>query len=113
RRILLSRGFELGISDDAKKQLSAISQPARDGNTVRDLRDKPWSSIDNAESLDLDQIEVAEQLPDGSIRVIVAIADVDALVPKASPLDRRAFTNTTSVYAAGEVFPMLPEKLST
>ena len=113
RRILKSRGFDIGVSDDVNKQLAGITQAARDGSTVRDLRDKPWSSIDNADSLDLDQIEVAEQMPDGSIKVIVAIADVDALVAKGTPIDKRAFTNTCSVYAAGEVFPMLPEKLST
>ena len=80
---------------------------------MRDLRDRPWSSIDNNESRDLDQIEVAEQLADGAIRLVVGIADVDALVPKGTPLDEHAYANCTSVYTGVDVFPMLPEKLST
>ena len=80
---------------------------------VRDLRHLPWTSIDNRESRDLDQVEVAERLPDGRIRLSIAIADVDALVPLGSPADAHAATNTTSVYTGVVVFPMLPERLST
>src|SRR5262249_14836944 len=85
--------------------------PATPG--LKDLRDKPWSSIDNKESRDLDQIEYAERLTDGSVRLVVGIADVDVRVPKDTPLDKHAFANCTSVYTGVEVFPMLPEKLST
>ena len=80
---------------------------------IRDLRDRPWSSIDNKESKDLDQIEIAEAMDDGCIRLIVGVADVDSLVPKGSPLDEHAFANCTSVYTGVDVFPMLPIKLLT
>ena len=80
---------------------------------ARDLRDLPWSSIDNAESRDLDQIEWAEQLPDGAIRVLLGIADVAAYVPKGSPVDEFAGTNTTSLYTGVKTFHMLPKALST
>ena len=113
RRAVLAAGFEPDINAEAKRQLDAIDGPAPIPPAVRDLRDRPWSSIDNTESRDLDQIEMAEQLPDGSIRLVIGVADVDVLVPKGSPLDEHAFSNCTSVYTGVEMFPMLPEKLST
>ncbi len=72
-----------------------------------------WCSIDNDDSRDLDQLTVLEPLTGGATRLHVAVADVDALVPKDSPIDRYAANNTTSVYTAARIFPMLPEKLST
>ena len=113
RRILLAAQFEPQLSPEASAQADALKAPAPMPAGIRDMRDRPWSSIDNTESRDLDQIEIAEALPDGTIRVTVAIADVDALVPKGSPLDQHAFANCTSVYTGVAVFPMLPEKLST
>jgi len=86
--------------------------PAADG-AVRDLRALAWASIDNDDSRDLDQLTVAEELPGGAVRVLVAIAEVDSTVGKGSPVDRHARRNTTSVYTAARIFPMLPEKLST
>src|SRR5215813_7994988 len=105
-----SHGFDM---EAAVRQLDAITGPAPLPPGVKDLRHLPWSSIDNTESRDLDQVEVAEALPDGAIRIIVGIADVDSLVPKGLPLDEHAFTNCTSVYTGIDVFPMLPEQLST
>ena len=113
RRAVVEAGFEVDLDADAKAQAARISGPAPIDPQVKDLRDRPWSSIDNKESRDLDQIELAERLPDGSIRLVVGIADVDVLVPKDSPLDKHAFANCTSVYTGVEVFPMLPENLST
>ena len=82
-------------------------------SSLRDLRRLLWASIDNDDSLDLDQLSVAEQLPGGVVKIFVAVADVDAIVKKCSAIDGHARTNTTSVYTAAEIFPMLPEKLST
>ncbi|HXT19754.1 MAG TPA: ribonuclease catalytic domain-containing protein, partial [Thermoanaerobaculia bacterium] len=78
-----------------------------------DLTALPWCSIDNDDSRDLDQLTVAEELPDGATRVLVAVADVDSRVAKGSPVDVHARHNTTSVYASCCIFPMLPERLST
>ena len=79
----------------------------------RDLRELLWVSIDNDDSRDLDQLSVAEVLVGSQVRVRVAIADVDALVHAGSPIDVHARLNTTSVYTAAQVFPMLPLRLST
>ncbi|MFO0938198.1 MAG: RNB domain-containing ribonuclease [Gemmataceae bacterium] len=80
---------------------------------MRDQRQLLWCSIDNDSSLDLDQLTVADPLPNGSVKILVAIADVDAVVKDGTPIDRHARINTTSVYTAAKIFPMLPERLST
>ena len=80
---------------------------------MRDLTDLPWASIDNDDSRDLDQLTVAETLPEDRVKIRVAVADVDALVKDSSAIDEHARHNTTSVYTAAQIFPMLPEKLST
>ena len=72
-----------------------------------------WASIDNDDSRDLDQLTVAEAMPGGKVKILVAIADVDSLVKDGSAIDEHARHNTTSVYTAAEIFPMLPEKIST
>jgi len=114
RRALRDRGLLDSFDDACLAQLETIVGPASEsGPDIRDLRGLPWCSIDNDESRDLDQLSVALLLPDGSVRVFVAIADVDALVGRGTPLDAHAGHNTASVYAAGQVFPMVPEKLST
>jgi ribonuclease R len=80
--------------------------------TIRDLRSLLWSSIDNPDSRDLDQVEVAQREPNNAIRLMIGIADVDTFVPKDSATDRFAHHNTTSVYTGVETFPMLPRRLS-
>jgi exoribonuclease-2 len=85
----------------------------REGDDIRDLRRLTWFSIDNDDTRDLDQLSVAEALPGGAARLKVAVADVDAMVRPGGPIDGHAATNTTSVYTAAGVFPMLPEALST
>jgi exoribonuclease-2 len=104
---------ENGFASEPPAGLVATVPAGEPVEPARDLRGLSWSSIDNQESLDLDQIEVAERLPGDEIRVLVGIADVDALVPKGSAIDRYAAQNTTSLYTGVRVFPMLPELLST
>jgi VacB/RNase II family 3'-5' exoribonuclease len=113
RQAMIDHGLRPEFSPAALDQ-ARTAEPARgDGAGIRDLRGLLWSSIDNDDSMDLDQIEVAERLPDGAAKVLIGIADVDALVPRGSAIDQHAATNTTSVYVAGRVYPMLPERLST
>jgi len=112
-RVMLERGLQPDFSREAKAQLATITRPApASGPDMRDLRELPWCSIDNDDSRDLDQLSVARTV-DGGVRVLVAIADVDALVGAGTAIDAHAATNTTSVYTAAGIFPMLPEKLST
>jgi len=114
RREMLAREFFPDFSDEAKEELAHLRAPAKtDGSDARDLRDLLWCSIDNDDSLDLDQLTAAEDLPDGKTRIRVAIADVDALVDRGTYIDAHALHNTTSIYTAARVFPMLPDKLST
>jgi len=105
-------GFDPEFDEQVEAQVDSAKGPAPTEG-LRDLTDLLWSSIDNNESRDLDQLEVAEQLPNGAIRILVAIADVDGLVAKDSPADLRAQANSTSVYTGVAVFPMLPEQFST
>jgi VacB/RNase II family 3'-5' exoribonuclease len=112
RQAMIDRGLEPDFSKAAEKQLASINTPAAE-NSARDLRDRLWCSIDNDDSRDLDQLTFAEDLGGGKVRVLVAVADVDALVKRGTPIDEHASTNTTSVYTAAKIFPMLPEKLST
>ena len=92
-------------------ELCARTGPQRSGD-IRDLRGRQWFSIDNVDTLDLDQLTWAEALVDGSLRLAVAVADVDAMVHRGSSVDAHAAANTTSVYTAAGVFPMLPPLLS-
>jgi exoribonuclease-2 len=108
------RGLEPDFPDDAQRQAAGFHAPAdQTGPGIEDLSALAWCSIDNDDSRDLDQLTVIESLPGGTTRLHVAVADVDALVRKDSPIDRYAAGNTTSVYTPARIFPMLPEKLST
>ncbi len=112
-RVMTERGLEPDFPPAASRQADALAgPPTGDGRAVRDLRDRLWCSIDDDETRDLDQLTVSEPDP-GGLRVFVAIADVETVVTMGSPLDAHARTNTTSVYTAGGIFPMLPERLST
>jgi exoribonuclease-2 len=111
---MIERGLLPDFSAAAMAELARIQAHATDQHSnMRDLTGLLWASIDNDDSRDLDQLTVAESRSDRSVKVLVAIADVDALVTKESALDDHAKHNTTSVYTAGDMFPMLPEKLST
>jgi VacB/RNase II family 3'-5' exoribonuclease len=114
-RAMLERGLLPDFSTEVLAELSKL-QPAvaaRTDESVRDLTNLLWASIDNDDSRDLDQLTVAEALPGNKIKLLVAIADVDSLVKNGSAIDEHARHNTTSVYTAAMIFPMLPEKLST
>jgi VacB/RNase II family 3'-5' exoribonuclease len=113
RRAVEEAGFEPDFPADVKREVSELKDVGvAPGSDARDMRSLLWSSIDNRESRDLDQVEYAERVG-GGFRVLVGIADVDAYVRAGSAVDRRAAANTVSVYTPAEVFPMLPEELST
>jgi VacB/RNase II family 3'-5' exoribonuclease len=108
------KGLLPEFSAEARAQLAEIQKSApREGGAGRDLRNLLWASIDNDDSRDLDQLTVAEAMPGGNIKILVAIADVDSLVKEGSAIDAHARHNTTSVYTAARIFPMIPEPLST
>src|ERR1700750_2586336 len=113
RRAVEDAGFEPDFGPEVKREVEELKgRGAIDDRGVRDMRGLLWSSIDNRESRDLDQVEYAERAADG-FRVLVGIADVDAYVPAGSAIDRHAALNTVSVYTPAEVFSMLPVELST
>jgi exoribonuclease-2 len=110
RQEMIDHGFQPDLPADAVLEAASAHQAAEPG--LKNLTALLWSSIDNDESRDLDQIEWAERTPAG-IRVLVAVADVDSAVPKGSAVDAHAASETTTVYAQIRTFPMLPEQLST
>jgi exoribonuclease-2 len=117
-KIMRENGFSLDHPPGTAEQLAELQRRANQPEVrvepgVRDLRRLPWSSIDNDTSRDLDQLEVGEPQQDGSIKLMVAVADVDAFVAKGSPIDQFAAEQTTTVYTGIRNFPMLPEALST
>jgi RNB domain len=112
--VMRERGLEPEFPAAVLSQLASLSGPARGADPgVADMTALPWCSIDNDDSRDLDQLSCCEVLPSGAVKLMVAVADVDALVHKNSPIDRHAHHNTTSVYTGARIFPMLPERLST
>ena len=113
-RAMLERGLLPDFSTEALAELGRLQVPATiDSKTVRDMRNLLWASIDNDDSRDLDQLTVAEAMSTDKVKILVAVADVDALVKNGSAINEHARHNTTSVYTAAMIFPMLPEKLST
>ena len=113
-RAMLERGLLPDFSPEALAELGKLQIPApTNDDPVRDLRNLLWASIDNDDSRDLDQLTVAETLPSDKVKILVAIADVDSFVKNGSAIDEHARHNTTSVYTAAEIFPMLPVKIST
>jgi exoribonuclease-2 len=113
RRAMSSRGLLVDFSDEVEREVAKLASRPPESAGARDLRDLLWCSIDNDDSTDLDQLTVAEALPDGRTRVRVAVADVTALVERDGAVDAHAGHNTTSVYTAAQVFPMLPDELSS
>jgi VacB/RNase II family 3'-5' exoribonuclease len=113
-RAMIERGLLPDFSVQAIAELNEIHEAVTNVEaSTRDLRNLAWCSLDNDDSSDLDQLTVAEAMSEGAVKILVAVADVEAVVKKQSALDDHAKHNTTSVYTAAQVFPMLPEKLST
>ncbi|HEX5642135.1 MAG TPA: RNB domain-containing ribonuclease [Thermoleophilia bacterium] len=113
REAMIEYGLEPEFPARAIAEAGALPEASADGEGAADLRALLWCSIDNDDSLDLDQLTVAEGEVDGGVRVLVAIADVSATVLPGSAVDAHAGVNTTSVYTPGRIFPMLPDRLST
>jgi exoribonuclease-2 len=116
KQAMVENGFEPDFPPQVQQQLEQLkaqSPQVVPSPDIRDLRNLVWSSIDNDTSRDLDQVEVAERLPNGETKVLVGIADVDVFVPKDSAIDVHAAKETTTVYTGVRTFPMLPEQLST
>src|SRR5512147_134530 len=121
RRAMLERGLFPDFSPEALAELRRLHIPTLTGTGpaqggpggIRDLRSLLWASIDNDDSRDLDQLTVAETMSSDKVKILVAIADVDSSIEDGSAIDQHARNNTTSVYTAAEIFPMLPEKVST
>lgn len=119
-RAMLERGLLPDFSSEVLAELEHLQAPSlgqypsnKDLSEIRDLRNLLWSSIDNDDSRDLDQLTVAEATSSDQVKIYVAIADVAFTINDGSAIDQHARNNTTSVYTAAEIFPMLPEKVST
>jgi len=112
---MLDKGFNPNFPPAVLKEVAELRPPIIPLRTseMRDLRPQLWFSLDNDDSRDLDQLTFAESLPDGKYKLYIAVANVDLLVKKDSAIDHYAAANTTSVYTPAQIFPMLPEHLST
>ncbi len=114
RQSMREHGFEPDFPPEVERELAALeADPPKLSDRAEDLRHLLWSSIDNDTSRDLDQIEYVEKLANDYVRILIGVADVDLYVPKGSAIDRHAAIETATVYSGVEIFPMLPEELST
>jgi len=117
RRAMIDYRLEPDYPRTALAEAKAMRPAALDDPGLVDLRELLWCSIDNHDSLDLDQLTAAHvsegDQQGGAATVFVAVADVSCLVAAGSAVDRHAETNTTSVYTPACIFAMLPERLST
>ena len=112
--VMKEKGLEPDFSKEIHDQLSAINAPGLDADPkIQDLTHLLWCSLDNDDSRDLDQLTTCAEIGNGSYKIFIAIADVDVLIKKNTPIDEHAQFNTASVYTSARIFPMLPEKLST
>ena len=112
--VMKEKGLEPDFSKEVHAQLSTINAPGVDDDPkIQDLTHLLWCSLDNDDSRDLDQLTTCTEIGNGSYKIFIAIADVDVLIKKATPIDEHAQFNTASVYTSARIFPMLPEKLST
>ncbi len=120
RRAMLERGLLPDFSAAALAEVARLQMPRTQprvpgeaSHEIRDMRQLLWASIDNDDSRDLDQLTLAQTLSAGDVKVLVAVADVTSMVEDGSAIDEHARHNTTSVYTAAKIFPMLPIELST
>ena len=112
RQAMIDEGFDPDPDPAVRAELQTIGKRPDTGAKLRDLRDLLWSSIDNDDTRDLDQVELVESLSDGDFRLLIGVADVDAEAPKGSAIDAHAAAQTTTVYTGAVIFPMIPTELS-
>ena len=105
RQVMLDDGFDPDFGPAVDAELGQIGKHEDRGAPATDMRDRLWSSVDNDDTRDLDQIEYAEDAGDGKFRLYIGVADVDAEVPKGSAIDAHASAQTTTVYTGAETFP--------
>jgi exoribonuclease-2 len=113
RQVMIEEGFDPDPDPAMRAELQKLGQVPDRGAALRDMRELLWSSIDNDDTRDLDQIEFAEELTSGKWRLYIGIADVDVDAPKGSAIDAHAAAQTTTVYTGAVIFPMIPPQLST
>src|SRR4051812_37583226 len=109
---MIEAGFNPDPDPAVEAELRDIGKHPDDGTPLKDLRELLWSSVDNDDTRDLDQIEFAEELSDGDFKLLIGVADVDAEVAKGSAIDLHAAAQTTTVYSGAVIFPMIPVELS-
>ena len=123
-RHMAENGMLPSFTSQVRKAAAVFTEsPKPDHDCVVDLRHLPMVSVDNGDlnpltgqlenaSKDIDQCEYAEKLPNGNIKMMVAIADVDSAVKKGDVIDNQAMRHGATVYTDDKIFPMLPRKLS-